>query len=107
MEFVDKAVAKNVAKSLNTTIIGGNKNSYYHDDMWNIKYLPKFKWNHLTERIGKLFLFFCSLVSFLWVNTFLASYTYPYHSFQLSNSVRECLPCSEIASRDQSGQAGE
>ncbi|GJJ72585.1 ESF2/ABP1 family protein [Entomortierella parvispora] len=52
VEFVDKAVAKNVAKSLNTTIIGGNKSSYYHDDMWNIKYLPKFKWNHLTERIA-------------------------------------------------------
>ncbi|KAF8979348.1 RNA-binding ATPase activator esf2 [Entomortierella lignicola] len=52
VEFLDKNVAKQVAKSLNTTIIGGNKNSYYHDDMWNIKYLPKFKWDHLTERIA-------------------------------------------------------
>ncbi|KAI1310795.1 RNA-binding ATPase activator esf2 [Mortierella claussenii] len=52
VEFKDKLVAKQVAKSLNTTIIGGNKNSYYHDDMWNIKYLPKFKWDHLTERIA-------------------------------------------------------
>ncbi|KAG0299409.1 RNA-binding ATPase activator esf2 [Dissophora globulifera] len=52
VEFKDKSVAKQVAKSLNTTIIGGNKNSYYHDDMWNIKYLPKFKWDHLTERIA-------------------------------------------------------
>ncbi|KAG0000879.1 RNA-binding ATPase activator esf2 [Entomortierella chlamydospora] len=52
VEFLDKTVAKQVAKSLNTTIIGGNKNSYYHDDMWNIKYLPKFKWDHLTERIA-------------------------------------------------------
>ncbi|KAF9114420.1 RNA-binding ATPase activator esf2 [Mortierella sp. AM989] len=52
VEFLDKSVAKQVANSLNTTIIGGNKNSYYHDDMWNIKYLPKFKWDHLTERIA-------------------------------------------------------
>ncbi|KAG0205856.1 RNA-binding ATPase activator esf2 [Mortierella sp. GBA30] len=52
VEFMDKSVAKQVAKTLNATIIGGNKNSYYHDDMWNIKYLPKFKWDHLTERIA-------------------------------------------------------
>ncbi|KAK3827794.1 MAG: hypothetical protein J3Q66DRAFT_306201 [Benniella sp.] len=52
IEFLDKAVAKQVAKVLNTTIIGGKKNSHYHDDIWNIKYLPKFKWDHLTERIA-------------------------------------------------------
>ncbi|KAF9967477.1 Activator of basal transcription 1 [Mortierella alpina] len=52
VEFLDKSVAKQVAKTLNATIIGGNKNSYYHDDMWNIKYLSKFKWDHLTERIA-------------------------------------------------------
>ncbi|KAF9162066.1 RNA-binding ATPase activator esf2 [Actinomortierella ambigua] len=52
IEFKDKTVAKTVARTLNTTIIGGKKNSHYHDDIWNIKYLPKFKWNHLTERIA-------------------------------------------------------
>ncbi|KAF9379752.1 RNA-binding ATPase activator esf2 [Podila verticillata] len=52
VEFKDKAIAKQVATSLNTTVIGGKKNSHYHDDMWNIKYLPKFKWHHLTERIA-------------------------------------------------------
>lgn len=31
---------------------GGRKRSYYAYDLWNIKYLPKFKWHHLTERIG-------------------------------------------------------
>ena len=31
---------------------GGKKRSYYHDDLWNIKYLPKFRWTHLTEKIG-------------------------------------------------------
>ncbi|KAF9911795.1 RNA-binding ATPase activator esf2 [Linnemannia zychae] len=52
VEFKDKSIAKQVAKSLNATIIGGSKKSFYHDDMWNIKYLPKFKWDHLTERIA-------------------------------------------------------
>ncbi|CAG8507209.1 422_t:CDS:10 [Diversispora eburnea] len=31
---------------------GGKKRNYYYDDLWNIKYLPKFKWNHLTEQIA-------------------------------------------------------
>ncbi|KAF9924562.1 Activator of basal transcription 1 [Linnemannia zychae] len=52
VEFKDKSIAKQVAKSLNATIIGGSKKSFYHDDMWNIKYLPRFKWDHLTERIA-------------------------------------------------------
>ena len=30
------------------------KGNYYHDDTWSMKYLPKFKWHHLTERIGEL-----------------------------------------------------
>ncbi|RHZ53040.1 hypothetical protein Glove_452g6 [Diversispora epigaea] len=52
IEFLDKKVAKNVASTLNTQPIGGKKRSYYYDDLWNIKYLPKFKWNHLTEQIA-------------------------------------------------------
>jgi len=32
--------------------IGGKKGSFYHDDIWTIRYLPKFKWNHLTERLA-------------------------------------------------------
>ncbi|KAK9704628.1 RNA-binding ATPase activator esf2 [Basidiobolus ranarum] len=51
-EFKDKKFAKIAAFSLNGNIIGGKKGSYYYDDIWNIKYLPKFKWNHLTERIA-------------------------------------------------------
>ena len=53
VEFHDKRVAKTVALMLNNTPIGGKKRSYYHDDLWNIKYLSKFRWTHLTERIGK------------------------------------------------------
>ncbi|RLN47882.1 hypothetical protein BBJ29_003838 [Phytophthora kernoviae] len=52
IEFEDKKIAKRVAKMLNTTQIGGRKRDYYHDDMWNLKYLKGFKWDHLTEKIA-------------------------------------------------------
>ncbi|KAM7444753.1 Activator of basal transcription 1 [Porites harrisoni] len=52
IEFKDKRVAKAVALSLNNTTIGGKKGGYYHDDIWNIKYLPKFLWGHLSEKIA-------------------------------------------------------
>lgn len=32
--------------------MGGKKRSYYYDDIWNIKYLPKFKWNNLTSQLA-------------------------------------------------------
>ena len=53
VEFADKRIAKTVALMLNNNPVGGKKRSYYHDDLWNIKYLTKFKWSHITEKIGK------------------------------------------------------
>eukprot|EP00850_Spirogloea_muscicola_P023143 SM000332S12448 [mRNA] locus=s332:30053:31093:- [translate_table: standard] len=32
--------------------MGGKRRSAYHDDLWNIKYLQKFKWDELTEEIA-------------------------------------------------------
>jgi len=52
VEFLDKREAKLVVKHLNNRIIGGKKSSWYHDDIWNMKYLHGFKWIHLTERIA-------------------------------------------------------
>ncbi|KAI9288332.1 hypothetical protein BC943DRAFT_357207 [Umbelopsis sp. AD052] len=52
VEFKDKKKAKAVATMLNTQQIGGKKKSYYYYDLWNIKYLPKFKWHHLTEQMA-------------------------------------------------------
>jgi ESF2/ABP1 family protein len=52
VEFEDKKVARRVAGMLNTTQIGGRKRDYYHDDIWNLKYLKGFKWDHLTEKIA-------------------------------------------------------
>ena len=53
MEFEDKAVAKRVAALLNGQQMGGAGGAAaYHYDLWTLKYLPKFKWDHLTEEIG-------------------------------------------------------
>ena len=52
VEFADKRVAKAVAVTLNNTPVGGRKRHYYHDDLWNSKYLSKFRWTHLTEKRG-------------------------------------------------------
>ncbi|OCK79340.1 hypothetical protein K432DRAFT_383141 [Lepidopterella palustris CBS 459.81] len=52
VEFLDKKNAKLVAETLNSRIIGGKKSGWYHDDVWNIKYLKGFKWYHLTEQIA-------------------------------------------------------
>lgn len=52
VEFVSKTDAKNAASILNGNIMGGKKGNYYHDDLWNLKYLKGFKWSHLTEQIA-------------------------------------------------------
>eukprot|EP00127_Corallochytrium_limacisporum_P005132 Clim_evm38s199 gene=Clim_evmTU38s199 len=51
VEFLDKKQAKKTALALNNQIIGGKKSNFYHDDIWNMKYLPKFKWHHLTDAL--------------------------------------------------------
>eukprot|EP00003_Mantamonas_plastica_P005469 TRINITY_DN1438_c2_g1_i2.p1 TRINITY_DN1438_c2_g1~~TRINITY_DN1438_c2_g1_i2.p1 ORF type:complete len:208 (-),score=77.36 TRINITY_DN1438_c2_g1_i2:101-724(-) len=52
VEFSDKRIAKRVAAMLNNTNIGGKKKSWYYHDMWNIKYLSRFKWSDLSEKIS-------------------------------------------------------
>jgi ESF2/ABP1 family protein len=54
VEFADKKVAKRVAEMLNAERMGAKKGDALYDDLWCIKYLPKFKWHHLTEQIGML-----------------------------------------------------
>lgn len=55
VEFEDKKIARSVARSLNNCPMGGKKRNYYADDIWNIKFLKGFKWQHLTERLSTLF----------------------------------------------------
>ncbi|KCV70070.1 hypothetical protein H696_03533 [Fonticula alba] len=52
VEFLDKSRARFAADLLNNNQIGGNKRSKFYADIWNIKYLPKFKWHHLTEQLA-------------------------------------------------------
>merc|ERR1711874_429015 len=52
VEFLSKSVAKQVAKELNTTPVGGKRRSKAHNQLWNIRYLPRFKWTHLSERLA-------------------------------------------------------
>lgn len=53
VEFKDKKVARTVAMMLNAQPIGGKKSTRWRDDVWTMTYLPKFKWNMLTEQIGE------------------------------------------------------
>ncbi|CAE6395431.1 unnamed protein product [Rhizoctonia solani] len=53
VEFESKHVARSVAEMLNAQPIGGKKGSRWRDDIWTMKYLPKFKWNMLTEQVAQ------------------------------------------------------
>jgi ESF2/ABP1 family protein len=52
VEFADKRIAKRVALALNGQRMGGRRRSAYYDDLWCIKYLKHFKWDHLTSEIA-------------------------------------------------------
>ena len=52
VEFEDKRRAKRIASTLNNTPMGGGNRSFYAHDLWNVKYLHKFKWHHLTEKMA-------------------------------------------------------
>lgn len=53
VEFLDKNVAKTVARMLNAEVIGGKKGDRWRDDIWTMKYLSGFKWEMLGEQVGK------------------------------------------------------
>jgi len=63
VEFKDKKVARSVAEMLNAQPIGGKKGSRWRDDVWTMKYLPKFKWNMLTEQVGECAAHFHQMLS--------------------------------------------
>ncbi|KAK3240138.1 hypothetical protein CYMTET_49994 [Cymbomonas tetramitiformis] len=52
VEFTDKKVAKRVAGMLNGQPMGGKHFSKHRYELWSLKYLSKFKWDHLTEEIA-------------------------------------------------------
>lgn len=53
VEFASKRTAKICAQTLNASIIGGKKGGWYHDDVWNMKYLRGFKWGDLMEQVQR------------------------------------------------------
>lgn len=52
VEFANKKIAKRVAQALNNTPITNYKRSSHYGDLWNLKYLRKFQWSHLTEKVA-------------------------------------------------------
>ena len=54
IEFSSKRVAKQVAQALNNTAISHAKGRHVlqSDDLWNLKYLHRFSWSHLTEKVA-------------------------------------------------------
>jgi len=52
VEFAERWIAKKVGESVNNTPITNNKRSKHHGDMWNVKFLKKFQWSHLTEKVA-------------------------------------------------------
>eukprot|EP00240_Pyramimonas_obovata_P007330 CAMPEP_0118949276 /NCGR_PEP_ID=MMETSP1169-20130426/49350_1 /TAXON_ID=36882 /ORGANISM="Pyramimonas obovata, Strain CCMP722" /LENGTH=173 /DNA_ID=CAMNT_0006895877 /DNA_START=57 /DNA_END=575 /DNA_ORIENTATION=+ len=52
IEFADKKVAKRTARALNGQHIGGKHFSKHHYDLWTLKYLKGFIWDHLTEEMA-------------------------------------------------------
>ena len=55
LEWIDLNMTLNEVFFSLTKFSGGKKSGFYHDDIWNIKYLSGFKWSHLTEQIGMCF----------------------------------------------------
>ncbi|KAF4223481.1 hypothetical protein CNMCM8980_002178 [Aspergillus fumigatiaffinis] len=53
VEFASKKTAKICAETLNATIVGGKKGGWYHDDVWNMRYLKGFKWADLMEQVQR------------------------------------------------------
>ncbi|EFR04764.1 pre-rRNA-processing protein ESF2 [Nannizzia gypsea CBS 118893] len=53
VEFESKRTAKICAEALNASIVGGKKGGWYHDDVWNMKYLRGFKWTDLMEQVQR------------------------------------------------------
>ncbi|XP_036725496.1 activator of basal transcription 1 [Balaenoptera ricei] len=52
VEFRDKRVAKRVAASLHNTPMGSRRRSPFRYDLWNLRYLHRFTWSHLSEHLA-------------------------------------------------------
>ena len=51
IEFASKKTAKRCAETLNAATVGGRKGGFYHDDIWNMKYLRGVSWDDLMAQV--------------------------------------------------------
>jgi ESF2/ABP1 family protein len=51
IEFASRKIAKRCAETLNATTVGGRKGGFYHDDIWNMKYLRGVGWDDLMAQV--------------------------------------------------------
>lgn len=52
VEFANKKVAKQCGEELNNTPISNRKRDKNYGEIWNVRYLRKFMWSHLTEKVA-------------------------------------------------------
>ncbi|NWU88030.1 ABT1 protein, partial [Onychorhynchus coronatus] len=52
VEFRDKRAAKRAAKLLHGTPMSSRPRSPFREQRWSLKYLPGFRWPHLSERLS-------------------------------------------------------
>lgn len=51
IEFASKKTARRCAETLNAQSVGGRKGGFYHDDVWNMKYLRGMRWDELMAGV--------------------------------------------------------
>lgn len=51
IEFASKKTARLCAETLNAQSVGGKKGGFYHDDIWNMKYLRGMRWEELMAGV--------------------------------------------------------
>ncbi|EFA76667.1 RNA-binding region RNP-1 domain-containing protein [Heterostelium album PN500] len=51
IEFSEKKIARKIALLLHNQPMGGKNRDIHKDCLWNIIYLPKFKWHHLMDKL--------------------------------------------------------
>ncbi|KIX04446.1 uncharacterized protein Z518_05314 [Rhinocladiella mackenziei CBS 650.93] len=51
IEFASKSTARRCAETLNAQLVGGRKGGFYHDDVWNMKYLRGMRWEELMAGV--------------------------------------------------------
>jgi ESF2/ABP1 family protein len=57
VEFLDKRAARLTAETIHNTAIGDGatgraRRDFFASDLWNVRFLPHFKWHHLKEKVA-------------------------------------------------------